>query len=87
MQTGVAEVPTLLTGPRLFLRSDDPHAGIKKDEQQHEAAHKSPEDHTYQCLPEPHGPHDARGAYRTVTSAIASAIHATALAARSVAVI
>jgi len=28
-----------------------------------------------------------RGAYRTVTSAIASAIHATALAARSVAAI
>jgi hypothetical protein len=61
MQTGMAEVPIVLTGPRLFLRSDDRHAGIKKDEQQHEAAHKSPEGHTYQRLPEPHGPHDARG--------------------------
>jgi hypothetical protein len=54
-----AEVATVLTGPRLFLRSDDRHAGIKKDEQQHEAAHKSPEGHTYQRLPEPHGPRDA----------------------------
>jgi hypothetical protein len=42
MQTGMADVPTVLTGPRLFLRSDDRHAGIKKDEQQHEAAHKVP---------------------------------------------
>ena len=55
-----AEVPTVLTGPRLFLRSDDRPAGIKKDEQQHEAAHKSPEGHTYQRLPEPHGPHEPK---------------------------
>ena len=86
MQTGMAEVPTV-HGPKALLASDDRHAGIKKDEQQDEAAHKSPEGHTYQRLPEPHGPHDAQGAYCTVTSAIASAIHATALAARSVAVI
>jgi hypothetical protein len=70
-----------------LLRSDDRHARIKKDEQQHEAAHKYPEAHTHQRLPEPLGPHDARGAYRTVTSAITSPIHVTALAARSMAVI
>ena len=45
-----------------LLRSDDRHAGIKKDEQQHEAAHKYAEGHTHQRLPEPLGPHDARGA-------------------------
>jgi hypothetical protein len=32
-------------------RSDDRHARIKKNEQQHEAAHKSTEDNPYQRLP------------------------------------
>jgi hypothetical protein len=55
MQTGMAEVPTV-HGPKALLASDDRHAGIKKDEQQYETAHKSPEGHTCQRLPEPHGP-------------------------------
>ena len=37
-----------------FALLRDRCAGIKKDEQQHEAAHKGREGHTYQCLPEPH---------------------------------
>ena len=63
--------------PHCFLlASDDRHAGIKNDEQQDEAAHKYPEGHTYQRVPQPVGPHDARDAYRTVTIAIISPIQA-----------
>ena len=53
MQTGMAEVPTVHRSKAL-LASDDRYAGIKKDEQQHEAAHEGREGQTYQCLPEPH---------------------------------
>ena len=45
--------PTVPTGFKAFFRSDDPYAGIKKDEQQHEAAHEGREGQTYQCFPEP----------------------------------
>src|ERR1700688_2833501 len=46
--------PLCQQASRLFFRLDDRYAGIKKDEQQHEAAHKGREGHTHQCLPEPH---------------------------------
>jgi hypothetical protein len=36
------------------LQSNDQYAGIKKDEQQREAAYKGREGQTYQCFPEPH---------------------------------
>src|SRR5215472_7133556 len=38
-------------GDNGLLRSDDRHAGIKKNEQQHDAAYKSTKDNRYQGLP------------------------------------